>query len=101
MAVDIASPYNILWTDEPQFHLQNAFNTQNCRIWKTENRKISQPLPLHSLKVTAWCKISAEFVVGPYFFEEVTPVGSVTYTVNAYHSEFLLSSYVIPALQQR
>lgn len=101
MEVDIAWPYNILWTDEAHFHLQNAVNTQNCRIWATENPNISQPLPLHSPKVTVWCGFTAEFVVGPYFFEEVTPAGPVTCTVNSNRYKFLLSSYVIPALQQR
>jgi len=67
MEVDIAYSYNSLWTDEAHFHLQNAVNTQNFRIWAKENPNISQSLPLHSPKVTVWCGFTAEFVVGPCF----------------------------------
>ncbi|GBM15619.1 hypothetical protein AVEN_95253-1 [Araneus ventricosus] len=37
MEVDNAWPWNILWTDEAHFRLQGFVNTQNCRIWASEN----------------------------------------------------------------
>ncbi|GBL82323.1 hypothetical protein AVEN_252486-1 [Araneus ventricosus] len=99
MEVDNAWPWNILWTDEAHFHLQGSVNTQNCRISARENPFQMQPLPLHSQKVTVWCGFTAAFIVGPFFFEEIGPSGSVTCTVNGTHYESLLLNQLIPALQ--
>ncbi|GBM18396.1 hypothetical protein AVEN_72738-1 [Araneus ventricosus] len=51
MEVDSAWSWNILWTDEAHFHLQGCINTQNYRIWATENPFQMQPFPLHSQKL--------------------------------------------------
>ncbi|GBM00545.1 hypothetical protein AVEN_77355-1 [Araneus ventricosus] len=37
MELDNEWPWKILWTDEAYFHLTGYVNTQNCRIWATEN----------------------------------------------------------------
>jgi len=49
---------------------------QNCR-WASENPRALHQRPLHSPKVTVWCAVTKEFVIGPYFFE----VSGVTVTV--------------------
>ncbi|GBN57259.1 hypothetical protein AVEN_17341-1 [Araneus ventricosus] len=101
MEVDNAWPWNILWTDEIHFHLQSSVNIQNCRIWTRENPFQMQPLPLHSQKVTVWCRFTAAFIVSPFFFEEIGPSGHVTCTANGTRYESLLRNQLIPALQQR
>ncbi|GBO15961.1 hypothetical protein AVEN_123548-1 [Araneus ventricosus] len=78
MEVDNAWPWNILWTDKANFHLQGSVNTQNCRIWAREHPFQIQPLPLNSQKVTVWCGFTAAFMVGPFCFEEIGPSGPVT-----------------------
>ncbi|GBO00911.1 hypothetical protein AVEN_86610-1 [Araneus ventricosus] len=60
-----------------------------------------QPLPHHSQKVTVWCGLTAAFIVGPFFFEDIGPSGPVTFTVNETRYESLLRNQLIPALQQR
>ena len=30
-------PWNILWSDEADFHLEDAVNMHNCRIWVSKN----------------------------------------------------------------
>ncbi|GBL82436.1 hypothetical protein AVEN_252573-1 [Araneus ventricosus] len=44
--------WNIFWTDEAHFYIYGYVNTQNCRIWATENPFGHQPVPLHSEKVS-------------------------------------------------
>ncbi|UYV79773.1 K02A2.6-like [Cordylochernes scorpioides] len=38
---------NVLWTDEAHFSLNGEFNTQNSRIWATENPRIFTEMPLY------------------------------------------------------
>lgn len=101
MEVDNEWPWKILWTDEAHFHLTGYVNTQNCRIWATENPHANHPVPLHPTKVTVWCGFTASFIIGPYFFEETGASGPVTCTVTGKRYECLLRNHVIPALQQR
>lgn len=101
MEVDNDWPWKILWTDEAHFHLTGYVNTQNCRIWATENPLATNPVPLHPAKVTVWCGFTASFIIGPYFFEETGALGPVTVTVTGQRYACLLRNHVIPVLQQR
>ena len=47
MEVNKEGPWTILWIDETHFRLAGYVNTQNCRIWATENPLETQPVPLH------------------------------------------------------
>ena len=47
--------WKIVWTDEAHFHLTGDVNTQNCRIWTTENSLATHPVPLHPEKVSVRC----------------------------------------------
>ncbi|GBL75940.1 hypothetical protein AVEN_234270-1 [Araneus ventricosus] len=95
MKVDDAWPWNILCTDEAHFHFQFSVNTQNCRIWDRENPFQIQPLTLHSQNVTEWCGVTAAFIVGPFFSEEIGPSGPVTCEVNRTRYESLLRKPLI------
>ncbi|GBN75379.1 hypothetical protein AVEN_8064-1 [Araneus ventricosus] len=101
MELDNEWPWKILWTDDALFHLTGYVNTQNCRIWATENPQETQPVPLYPAKGTVWCGFTASFIIGPYFFEETGALGPVTVTVTGQRYECLLRNHVIPTLQQR
>ncbi|GFV95408.1 uncharacterized protein TNCV_4574101 [Trichonephila clavipes] len=59
MEVDNEWPWKIMWSDEAHFHLKGYVNTQNRRIWATENPLETQPVPLSPAKVTVWCGFTA------------------------------------------
>ncbi|UYV79775.1 hypothetical protein LAZ67_18000608 [Cordylochernes scorpioides] len=62
---------NVLWTDEAHFSLNGEVNTQNSRIWATENPRIFTEMPLYQVRVTVWCGFTSSFVIGSFFFEEI------------------------------
>jgi len=62
----------IIFSDEARFQLDGYVNTQNCRIWGTENPRVIHEKPLHAQRATVWCGFWAGRVIGPYFFENET-----------------------------
>ncbi|GFW89840.1 uncharacterized protein TNCV_2424971 [Trichonephila clavipes] len=95
LEVDLELPWNILWTDEAHFHLDDSVNTHNCRIWETDNPHSTSQVPLHSPKVTAWCGFSASFILGPYFFEELGDGGPLTCSITGQRYASLLQNKII------
>lgn len=89
----------ILWTDEAHFTLNGGVNTQNCRIWSAENPQEIVQEGLHDKKVTVWCGFTADFIIGPYFYEEMHNGEAVSVTVNGERYLQMLRDYVIPQLQ--
>ena len=49
--------FNIFFSDEAHFHLNEHLNRQNCRYWSGTNPTLKHQKPLHSPKVTAWAAI--------------------------------------------
>jgi len=88
--------YNLWISDEAHFHLNQTNNKQNCRYWATSNPQQFQEVPLHSTKVTVWCAISSNGIIGPYFFEDDNG-NAVTVTSARY--VHMLENFVIPELQ--
>jgi hypothetical protein len=83
----------IFFSDEVIFHLCGRVHKQNCRIWGYEKPNEVQQEPLHSPKVNVWCAMSADQIIGPYFFEEST-VGGENYLA-------MLKEYFFPILQRQ
>ena len=54
----------IFFSDEAYFTLGGYANKQNCRIWSSENSQVIEERPLHTEKVTVWCALWSEGVVG-------------------------------------
>jgi hypothetical protein len=50
-------------SDEVWFHLQGYIYTQNNCYWSSQNPHLTHEVPLHPLKVGAWCAISARRIV--------------------------------------
>jgi hypothetical protein len=58
------------FSDEAYFYLTLPLNKQNNRIWSGENPFQGIELPLYDKKLLVWCAISAEGIIGPYYFEQ-------------------------------
>jgi hypothetical protein len=56
-------------SDEAQFDLNGNVNKQNCRIWGDKNPQQYREKPLHDKRVTVWCGICSDCIIGPFFFE--------------------------------
>ncbi|UYV76387.1 hypothetical protein LAZ67_14000250 [Cordylochernes scorpioides] len=62
---------NFLWTDEAHLYLNGEVNTQNSRIWATENPRNFTEMPLYQPRVTVLCGFISTFIIGPIFFEKI------------------------------
>ncbi|GFY06046.1 uncharacterized protein TNCV_3863501 [Trichonephila clavipes] len=103
-------PYKIhvMQTLKPQdhkTHLELACSffscekSKNYHIWSTSPLNVLHQQPLHSDYLTTCCVFTAEFILGPFFFETLTPQGSKRcFVMSVRYSEFL-QQQVIPALQ--
>lgn len=87
----------IIMSDEAHFHLSGYVNKQNLRFWGTENPQVIHEEPLHALKLTVWCGIYAEKVIGPYFFEDA--VGN-TVTVNGDRYREMINDFLLPQIDE-
>lgn len=88
-----------LWfSDEAHFYLNSQVNKQNCRYWGNEKPDFYIEKPLHGERVTVWAALSADGIVGPFFFEDED--GDVT-TVNKHRYLNILKKKFIPALRRR
>ena len=72
----------------------------NCVHWADNNPYDVFASPLYDVKVTVWCGITITFILGPYFFEEVTDSDLQTCTVTSARYLDTLTHYAIPKLQR-
>lgn len=59
----------LVFSDEAIFHLDGRVNKHNSRYWSKENPHWHQEETAHTKKITVWCGIWREGIVGPFFFE--------------------------------
>ena len=59
----------VWWSDEAHFHLNGQVNRQNYRFWAERLPEEVLDTPLHTPKVTVWCALSSQGIIGPFFFE--------------------------------
>nr|CAH7718998.1 unnamed protein product [Callosobruchus chinensis] len=59
----------LIMSAEAHFHLNGFVNSQNCRIWGTQNPRAIHQYPLFPVKCTVWCAVTSQRIIGPYFFE--------------------------------
>lgn len=76
----------IIFSDEAHFWLEGYVNRQNYRIWGTERPELLRTKPLHPKKLTVWCGLTAERIIGPFFVEE-----SITGSV---YNDFLTTRFL-------
>ncbi|XP_076330740.1 uncharacterized protein LOC143236352 [Tachypleus tridentatus] len=56
------------FTDEAWFQLSGYINSQNSRLWSSDNSHSLHETPLYYFKVGVWVTISRRRIVGPIFF---------------------------------
>ncbi|XP_023725909.1 uncharacterized protein LOC111874552 [Cryptotermes secundus] len=83
---------SVIFSDESTFHVSGKVNTHNCRIWGSENSRVSLEHVRDSPKVNVFCALSTERVYGPFFFMERTITGSVYLD--------MLQEFLIPQLDE-
>jgi len=54
---------------EVHFYLSCFVNKQIFRYWSDVNSRLLHKTPFHSQNVTVWCAVSANEIIGPFFFE--------------------------------
>jgi len=81
----------IWFSDEAHFALNSAVNRRSNVYWgQNKPTEVSQR-PLHSPKVTVWCAMSSNMVIGPFFFEDGQ---GNTVTVNQENYRSVLAKFV-------
>lgn len=86
----------LIMSDESHFYLNGVVNRQNTRFWGTENPMVMTEHELHPQKVTVWCGVTSDKVIGPYFFEDAS---GTTVTVNAARYQEMIEKFVGPQLK--
>jgi hypothetical protein len=56
--------------DEAHFELSDVVNKQSCRYSSPQNPNELHEKPLQSERVTVWCSVSSQGVIGSFFFED-------------------------------
>ena len=87
---------NIWFSDEAIFHLSGRVNRHNTRIWETENPKVIEEKERDSSKLVVWSAISAEGIIGPYFFGDDV---RRTTTVSRENYLEMLQKFFLPELR--
>jgi len=87
----------MIMSDEADFHLDGRVNKQNCRLWSEESPHLMDEIENFSPKVSVWCGIMKDCVIGPYFFED----NNQPVTVNATRYCQMIKRYLIPQLRRR
>ena len=72
------------FTDEAWFHLSGYINSQNSRLWSSDNPHSLHETPLHDKKVGVWVAISRRRMVGPTFF--MNTINSERYCSDILHA---------------
>ncbi|GFX90878.1 putative DD41D transposase [Trichonephila clavipes] len=85
----------ILFSNEAHFWLNGYVNKQNCRIWSEANPQVYAETLLHSEKLTVWCALWADIIIGPYFFKNDE---GHNVTVNGDRYRAMITNFFIPAL---
>ncbi|GFU25887.1 ATP-dependent DNA helicase [Trichonephila clavipes] len=82
-------------SDEAHFWLNSYVNKQNCRIWSEANPQVYVETPLHPEKLTVWCTLWADGIIGPYFFKNDE---GHNVTVNGDRYRAMITNFFIPEL---
>jgi len=86
----------LFMSDEANFHLDGSVSKQNCRVWGEQNPQLTSQANSYSAYVQAWCAVSAQGIIGPFFFEEA----GERVTVNGMRYRQMLEGFFLPKLQE-
>ena len=62
----------------------------------SENPQVIEESPLHPEKVTVWCTVCSEGVIGPYFFENDN---GTTITINSERYCHMITDFFLPTIE--
>lgn len=82
---------NILMTDESLFTLSNVIHPSQSRVWSPTKPEQPQERPMQPPRILVWCGISAQSIIGPYYFDNA--VNTDTYLE-------MLQTFLIPTLRR-
>ncbi|GFU48634.1 putative DD41D transposase [Trichonephila clavipes] len=85
----------ILFSAETHFWFNGYVNKQNCRIWSEANPQVYVETPLHPEKLTVWCALWADGIIGLYFFKNDE---GHNVTVNGDRYRAMITNFFIPEL---
>ncbi|GFU61500.1 uncharacterized protein TNCV_2287951 [Trichonephila clavipes] len=80
------------------FWLNGYVNKQNCRIWSEANPQVYVEIQLHPEKLTVWCALWADGIIGPYFFKNDE---GHNVTVNGDRYRAMITNFFIPELNNQ
>ncbi|GFT39011.1 putative transposase [Trichonephila clavipes] len=80
--------------DEAHFWLNGYVNKQNCRISSEANPQVYVETPLHPEKLTVWCALWADGIIGPFFKNDEGH--NVTVSGDRYRA--MITNFFIPEL---
>ena len=90
---------NTVWfTDEAHFHLSGHVCSESAYFWGYSKPQYVLQRPLHADKCTAWAAISAQGIVGPFWFVNDA---NETATVNAHRYIEVLKQFVASLRRKR
>ena len=93
--IDFSS--KLIMSDEAHFQLNGTVNKQNCRFWGDMNPRQIHFTPLHPQKVTIWCGVTSQFIIGPYFFEDG---GGNVRTINGDRYRERIQEFLLPEMNR-
>ncbi|GFW75156.1 transposase [Trichonephila clavipes] len=85
----------ILFSDEAHFWLNDYVNKQNCRIWSEANPQVYVETPLPPEKLTVWCALWADGIIGSYCFKNDE---GHKVTVNGDRYRAMITNFFMPEL---
>ena len=87
----------LIMSDEAHFELNGCVNKQNIRYWAEQNSKETTEISLPSERVTVWCGIHEQRIIGPYFFEDGN---GKTVTVNKQRYNDMINDFLSPKVNE-
>ena len=91
LEVDANFGKKIIFSDEAHFWMNGFVNKQNCRIWGESNPQQIQQLSMHLEKLTAWCGLWSNGIIGPFFFKNDA---GATVTVNGIRYRAMINQFL-------
>jgi hypothetical protein len=88
----------LIMSDEAIFSLNGSVNKKICGYWVPTNPRQLHERPLRSPQVIVCCAISAQGIIGPYFFEGDD---GVSVTVNTKRYNHMLETFFLPEMRHR
>ena len=84
VAAEILDLKDTIFSDESHFYIMSKPNRQNFRKLSSTKPEIKVSKPLHSVKVTVWCVVTAPKIIGLFLYEDLETGAALTITEERY-----------------